>query len=72
MSDSKEKQYYESLVQYYRSKCIQMEYEFVIYKIKTEQSINDLNMSIQNIKLKHLEDVEKLKNRIVEEQRSKK
>jgi hypothetical protein len=29
-------------------------------------------MSIQNIKLKHLEDVEKLKNRIVEEQRSKK
>lgn len=72
MSDSKKEEYYESLVQYYKSKCTQMEYEFVIYKIKTEQSINDFDNTIQGIKLKHLEEVEKLKKRIVEEQLSKK
>jgi hypothetical protein len=29
-------------IQHYRSKCSQLEYEFLLYKIKTEQFLNRL------------------------------
>jgi hypothetical protein len=32
----------QSLLQYYRSKCSQLEYEFLVYKIKAESTIKEL------------------------------
>ena len=85
MSDPKEKEYYESLIQYYRMKCNQMEHDFVIHKIRTEQALKDLNITINTmIAEKEKERLDsiynkskkdkliKLKNKVVEEQKSKK
>jgi predicted ester cyclase len=85
MSDPKEKEYYESLIQYYRMKCNQMEHDFVIHKIRTEQALKDLNFTINTmIAEKEKERLDliynkskkdkliKLKNKVVEEQKSKK
>jgi len=47
MSDPIEKEYLESIVNYYRTKTIQLEYDFVSYKIKTEQSLRELNKVIE-------------------------
>jgi hypothetical protein len=48
MSDQLEKEYLESIVNYYKTKAIQLEHDFVSYKIKTEQSIRELNKIIEN------------------------
>jgi hypothetical protein len=49
MSDPLEKEYLESLVNYYRVKTVQLEYDFVAYKIKTEQKFRELNNNIENL-----------------------
>jgi hypothetical protein len=48
MSDQLEKEYLESLVNYYKAKTIQLEHDFVSYKIKTEQSIRELNKIVES------------------------
>jgi hypothetical protein len=48
MSDQLEKEYLESIVNYYKTKAIQLEHDFVSYKIKTEQSTRELNKIIEN------------------------
>ena len=49
MSDPIEKEYLESIINYYRTKTIQLEHDFVAYKIKTEQHIRELNKNIENL-----------------------
>jgi len=49
MSDPIEKEYLESIINYYRTKSVQLEYDFVAYKIKTEQHVRDLNNNIENL-----------------------
>lgn len=44
-----EKEHLESLVNYYRVKTVQLEYDFVSYKIKTEQKLRELNQNIENL-----------------------
>lgn len=38
-------------VQHYRSKCSQLEYEFLLYKIKTEQFLNKLQSKSEQEKV---------------------
>jgi hypothetical protein len=52
MSDQLEKEYLESIINYYRTKTIQLEYDFVSYKIKTEQSMKELNKLIESKAIK--------------------
>lgn len=49
MSDPIEKEYLESIISYYKTKTIQLEYDFVTYKIKSEQQVRQLNKIIQDI-----------------------
>ena len=46
--DAQEIEYYESLIQYYKTKCNQMEHDFVIHKIRSEQAIKHLNLNIRS------------------------
>ena len=59
MSNSLEKEHLESLVQYYKSKCFQMEYDFVSYKISTEQTLREMSKTMKHIEENHQK--EKLK-----------
>jgi hypothetical protein len=85
MSDPIEKEYLESIVNYYKTKTIQLEYDFVSYKIRSEQQVRELNKVIQDILARQEKDrldrisnsnkVEKLKSlkkKIEKDQRSKK
>ena len=85
MSDPIEKEYLESIVNYYKTKTIQLEYDFVSYKIRAEQQVRELNKVIQDILARQERDrldsisnsskVEKLKSlkqKIEKEKRSKK
>jgi|LakMenEpi03Aug12_release.lakeMendotaPanAssembly.Ray.scaffolds.fasta_scaffold5050521_1 hypothetical protein len=47
--DAQEVEYYESFLNYYKTKTIQLEHDFVSYKIKTEQHIRELNKNIENL-----------------------
>ena len=49
MSDPIEKEYLESIISYYKTKTVQLEYDFVSYKIRAEQQIRELNKVIQDI-----------------------
>ena len=82
--DAQEIEYYESLIQYYKTKCNQMEHDFVIHKIRSEQAIKHLNLNINSILVeqekKRLDSIYdqskkdkliKLKNKVVKEQKSK-
>jgi hypothetical protein len=85
MSDPIEKEYLESIVNYYKTKTIQLEYDFVSYKIRAEQQVRELNKVIQDILARQERDrldsisnsskVEKLKSlkqKIEKDKRSKK
>jgi hypothetical protein len=85
MSDPIEKEYLESIVNYYKTKTVQLEYDFVSYKIRAEQQIRELNKVVQDILARQERDrldgisnsskVEKLKSlkqKIEKDQRSKK
>jgi len=85
MSDPIEKEYLESIISYYKTKTVQLEYDFVSYKIRAEQQIRELNKVIQDILARQEKDrldsisnsskVEKLKSlkqKIEKDQRSKK
>jgi hypothetical protein len=69
MSDQLEKEYLESIINYYKTKAIQLEYDFVAYKVKTEQQIRESNKTIQflideNQRVKHGKfEKEKVKNK---------
>jgi hypothetical protein len=53
MLDRLEKEHLESLINYYKTKTIQLEYDFVSYKVKAEQQIRELNQILQNTLIKH-------------------
>lgn len=85
MSDPIEKEYLESIISYYKTKTVQLEYDFVSYKIRAEQQIRELNKVIQDILARQEKDrldsisnsskVEKLKSlkqKIEKDKRSKK
>jgi len=42
MSSEKDIQVLQSLLQYYRSKCSQLEYEFLLFKARTEIQLKEL------------------------------
>ena len=60
MLDCIEKEYLESIVNYYKTKTIQLEYDFVSHKVKAEQQIRELNRILQDTLIKH--EKEKLEN----------
>ena len=85
MSDPIEKEYLESIISYYKTKTVQLEYDFVSYKIRAEQQIRELNKVIQDMLARQEKDrldsilnsnkVEKLKSlkqKIEKDKRSKK
>ena len=85
MSDPIEKEYLESIISYYKTKTVQLEYDFVSYKIRAEQQIRELNKVIQDILVRQEKDrldsisnsskVEKLKSlkqKIEKDKKSKK
>jgi 5,10-methylene-tetrahydrofolate dehydrogenase/methenyl tetrahydrofolate cyclohydrolase len=45
--DENEKNTLQSLVEYYRNKCNQLEHDFVQYQIKAESVVRELNERIQ-------------------------
>lgn len=84
MLDSTEKEYLESLINYYKTKTVQLEYDFVAYKIKTEQDMRQANKLIQDLVAKSEKDrldaiydsskktkLKRLKTKIVQEQKGK-
>jgi hypothetical protein len=50
MSNEKDIQVLQSLLQYYRSKCSQLEYEFVLYKSNVEAEIKKFSQQPQEEK----------------------
>jgi hypothetical protein len=42
MSDEIHTDVLQSMLQYYRSKCSQLEYEFLLYKLKSEKELDQL------------------------------
>jgi hypothetical protein len=85
MSDPIEKEYLESIISYYKTKTIQLEYDFVSYKIRSEQQVRELNKVIQDILARQekerldsisnsskVEKLKSLKKKIEKDQKSKK
>lgn len=46
MSSEVEAEILQSILQYYKSKCSQLEYEFLTFKLTTEREIKELRNSV--------------------------
>jgi hypothetical protein len=50
MNNEESAEVLQSMLQYYRTKCSQLEHEFLGYKIQTDSRIKQLESSIQEFK----------------------
>ena len=49
MSNEIDAEVVQSVLQYYRSKCSQLEYDFIVYKLYTEKRIKELSLKFEKI-----------------------